>query len=409
MTTRAHTLLFFVFAIVSIPQLRGQVNPSDWEVLAFSSENLITGEIAARSIDADPESQWHTRWHDTRGSAAAEPPHSITVDMKRSHIVTALRYRARAHGEGGLPLEYVLELSSDGTRWDVAKKGAFEFRSRMSPHAVISLEQPAEARLFRLTILSLSDSGQAKEPGLVVGELEIASVDVPLMPTTLIPVRQSREWNYGGYDWAERHRALKAFNSNTHPQLVFLGDSITHRWGAEPTDVTPQTGTTVWKKYYGRRNAVSLGYGWDRVENMLWRIQNGELEDTDPKLVVVMAGTNNFEVNTPEEIALGVARLCEEIHLRKPRTSILLLAIFPRGRQGTFPELEEANRLLSHLGQRSYIAFKDISSAFLEEDSQLSEKVMPDLLHPSEDGYYRWARAIEADVSRVLNDTPISE
>ncbi len=97
-------------------------------------------------------------------------------------------------------------------------------------------------------------------------------------------------------------------------QLIFLGDSINHRWGAAPFDETPRTGQLVWQQYYGHRNALCLGYGWDRVENMLWRLQQGELSDTNPRLVVLMAGTNNFEVNSPEEIVAGVSAICDEIH-----------------------------------------------------------------------------------------------
>ena len=116
---------------------------------------------------------------------------------------------------------------------------------------------------------------------------------------------------------------------------------------------------------------------------MLWRLQHGELEDADPQLVVLMAGTNNLEVNTPEEIADGVAGLCEEIHRQKPQANILLLAIFPRGENRKNPELEETNRRLSKLGQRPYVTFKDIGNVFLNQQGELTREVMPDLLHPS--------------------------
>jgi beta-glucosidase len=279
----------------------------------------------------------------------------------------------------------------------------------MSPHAVVDLGEPVEARFLRFTVHSLQESKRLSESGLAVSEIDVATPDSPLTPTTLLPVPQSREWNYGGYNWLNRHWDLLAYTEIHRARLVFLGDSINHRWGAPPFDETPGTGQSVWQRYYGHRDALSLGYGWDRVENMLWRLQNGELSNTDPRLVVLMAGTNNFEVNSPSEIVSGVSAICEEIHRQKPDAVILLLAIFPRGASGTFPELQEANRLLAQLGERKHIEFRDIGSAFLTEEGELTRDVMPDLLHPSKEGYRRWARAIEEDVARILGDAPVTD
>ncbi|MFC1652183.1 GDSL-type esterase/lipase family protein [Planctomycetota bacterium] len=388
--------------------LFGHLDPSGWHVVEVSSENLITGELARCAIDGDPETQWHTQWHTPRDVEPAQPPHMITIDLGEAHLVKAVRYRARAHGEGGLPQVYSLELSSNTQSWATVASGTFTFGNLMSPHAVVTLNQAWKARFLRLTIFSLHNSDKSTEPGLVVGEIDVGTDQSPLVPTTLLPVPQSREWNYGGYVWLDRHRDLLAYAAVHKPRLVFLGDSITHRWGAPPLDDTMHTGQAVWNKYYRHRNAFSLGCGWDRLENMLWRLRQGELEETDPRLVVLMAGTNNLEVNSPQEIAAGIAELCDEIHRQKPTVQVLLLAIFPRGSNRNYRELNETNRLISAFGQREYITFKDIGEAFLNEQGQLSHEIMPDLLHPSAEGYRRWAIAIESHVARALNETPIA-
>ncbi len=357
-------LLLSCLALAVARVSSAQLDSSHWRILDVSSENVLTGEQVRGAIDGAPETQWHTQWHDARQTPPAEPPHVLTIDFQETHTVSEVRYRARAHGEGGLPKKYLLELSTDGAAWNRAADGEFRFRSQMSPHAIVKLEQPVQARYLRLTTESLHESAKSTEPGLVVGELDVATAENPLVPTTLLPVPQSREWNIGGYVWRDRHRDLLAYAARHKVRLVLLGDSITHRWGAPPHDSTPRTGEEVWNKFYGHRLALCLGYGWDRVENMLWRLQHGELEDADPQLVVLMAGTNNLEVNTPEEIADGVAGLCDEIHRQKPQASILLLAIFPRGENRKNPELEETNRRLSKLGQRPYVTFKDIGNVF---------------------------------------------
>jgi hypothetical protein len=97
-----------------------QLDPSPWRIVAASSENVVTGEHVRNAIDGDPETQWHTRWHAARDTEVAQPPHSITIDFAAEHPVRAVRYRSRAHGEGGLPKDFRLELSRDGQVWDLA-------------------------------------------------------------------------------------------------------------------------------------------------------------------------------------------------------------------------------------------------------------------------------------------------
>ena len=411
LATRLRRCSFLVSACFGLSPaiLLAQLDPGTWRIVAASSENVVTGEHARHAIDGDPETQWHTRWHAARDTEVALPPHSVTIDLMAEHPVHSVRYRSRAHGEGGLPKGFRLELSRDGQAWDLAAAGEFSFPGRMTPHAVIELEAPILASHLRLTVSSLHKSDRSREPGLVVAEIEVGTEGSPLLPTTITPIPQSREWNYGGYVWMRRHQDVLAYNATANAQLVFLGDSITHRWGARPFDSTVRTGQAVWEKYYGHRQATSLGYGWDRVENMLWRLRHGELSDTDPRLVVVMAGTNNIEVNTPSEIAAGVSVLCDEIHRQKPTATILLLAIFPRGGDASVQRrLTATNQRLSEIGDRPYVVFRDIGTAFLDEAGELTREVMPDLLHPGEEGYKRWAAAMEADVARILQDRPVA-
>ncbi|MCF7976175.1 MAG: discoidin domain-containing protein [Phycisphaerae bacterium] len=410
MNHRMSHLIRTMSALLLLPAVAlAHLDPSSWRIVDVSSDNLVTGEQAEHAIDGNPETQWHTQWHSARDVEAAKPPHFITIDFQASHPVSAIRVRARAHGEGGVPRQYTMELSPDGHTWRTVAEGNMAFRSTLNAHAVVTLAQPVPARFLRFTVVSVQPSDRQREPGLAVSEIDVATVKSPLVPTTLLPVPQSREWNYGGYVWRTRHQDLLTYAAEHRPRLIFLGDSITHRWGAEPCHVTPRTGQSIWTTYYGHRNAISLGYGWDRLENMLWRLQHGELTQTDPRLVVVMAGTNNLEVNTAREIALGVAGLCDEIHAQKPQARILLLAIFPRGSDyQTNTRLHQTNDLISKLGERDYIQFKDIGAVFLDAQGQVIQDLMPDSLHPNEAGYRLWAQAIESEVSLTLDDSPVT-
>lgn len=222
-------------------------------------------------------------------------------------------------------------------------------------------------------------------------------------PSTVIPVTQNRDWK--NYDWAARHRAILTRNYQQKPDLVFLGDSITHFWGGEPADAR-RRGPASWEKYFGRRNAVNLGYGWDRTENVLWRLQNGEIDNISPKVVVIMIGTNNAGINTADEIAAGIVAICQEIHLRLPQTRILLLGIFPRGAQPNpvRDKVAAVNARIAGLDGRLNLTYLDIGKVFLEPDGSISPAIMNDYLHPTEAGYERWAAAMEPVLKRLLGE-----
>jgi lysophospholipase L1-like esterase len=251
-----------------------------------------------------------------------------------------------------------------------------------------------KARAFSEDRKQHSDLAEAAFDAVVAG---------PRPPSTVVPVTQDRDWP--GYDWAKRHAAVCALVRERKPQIVFIGDSITHFFGGDPADWR-KTGEAIWKKYYGSRNALDLGFGWDRTENVLWRLRHGELDGASPRVAVVHIGTNNLGINKPDEIAAGIRAICDEIHARSPRTIILLMAIMPRGEKpdATRAKIGEVNKLLSLFGFDYGINFLDIGANFLSRDGTLSRDVMADFLHPTDKGYAIWAGAIEPTMKRLLGE-----
>lgn len=235
----------------------------------------------------------------------------------------------------------------------------------------------------------------------VTTSITASSESSPRKPSTLVPVTQNRDWRV--YDWAERHAACVALMKERKPEIVMLGDSITHFWGGEPISGR-RTGTNEWNRLFAGRRVVNLGYGWDRTENVLWRLMHGEFEDVEPEVVVVMIGTNNIGLNTPDEIAAGIEAICNEIHRRSKRTRILLLGIFPRGQKpdGARAKVTEVNERIAKLDGQSGVTFLDIGGKFLEADGSIAREVMYDFLHPSAKGYAIWADAMEPTLKKLL-------
>lgn len=199
--------------------------------------------------------------------------------------------------------------------------------------------------------------------------------------------------------WMSRHEDKLQEENRETAKLLFLGDSITQGWEA--------AGSDVWDGYYTPHGAYNLGYSGDRTENVLWRLQNGEVEGINPKLTVVMIGTNNtgHRQDPPECTTLGIEMILDELKERLPETRILLLAIFPRGETSNDPLRQlnkQINDRISELADDRRVFFLDINEAFLNEEGRLPEEVMPDKLHPNEHGYSLWAEAMDSTLRRLL-------
>lgn len=181
--------------------------------------------------------------------------------------------------------------------------------------------------------------------------------------------------------------------------LLFIGDSITQGW--------EKAGAPVWQKHYAQRNAFAIGFGGDRTENVLWRLQHGALDNMSPKLVVMMIGTNNtgHRHENPEFTAAGIKTLLAEVQQRLPESKILLLAVFPRDENpdGQLRKINNGvNDLIKDFADNKTIYFADINSVFLTKDGVLPKTIMPDLLHPNEQGYELWAKALEPQLKKLL-------
>jgi beta-glucosidase len=180
-----------------------------------------------------------------------------------------------------------------------------------------------------------------------------------------------------------------------------IGDSITQGWENE--------GKAVWEKYYAKRNAVNLGYGGDRTENVLWRLQHGEVDGISPKVAVLMIGTNNtgHRMEKPQYTAIGIRTILDELRTRLPETKILLLGVFPRDELPDTPMRKinnEINRMIVDYADDQHIFFLDIGREFLDADGKLSREVMPDVLHLNEASYATWANAMEPALQELFGE-----
>ena len=112
--------------------------------------------------------------------------------------------------------------------------------------------------------------------------------------------------------------------------IYFSGDSITRRWRA--TDY-PQF-LRNWNENFFGWNAANYGWGADTIQNILWRMQNGELEGVHPKVIVLLAGTNNVGPTGASDakvsdITRGIKALLDTVREKAPRATIIVMGMLP--------------------------------------------------------------------------------
>ena len=111
----------------------------------------------------------------------------------------------------------------------------------------------------------------------------------------------------------------------------------------------------------------NLGYGFDRIENVLWRVYHGELDGYKAEEVVLMIGTNNRQ--------------------RQPEAKIKVIGILPRRNQEE--RVRNLNLRIRQIAETGWYTFKNPGTKLLQEDGKINESLFSDGLHPNEEGYKR--------------------
>jgi len=198
--------------------------------------------------------------------------------------------------------------------------------------------------------------------------------------------------------WRDRDREKNNRLKEGNIDLAFIGDSITQGWEGN--------GKQVWESYYGARKAVNLGFGGDRTEHVIWRLTKGAWNQIKPKVAVLMIGTNNtgHKMQDPSQTAAGIERILNILKERSPKTKVLLLGVFPRGKaphdRGRVIN-QGINQIIRRLADNDRVHYMDLGDHFLQSDGDLPASIMPDALHLNEEGYRIWAEAMEPKLKEL--------
>lgn len=224
---------------------------------------------------------------------------------------------------------------------------------------------------------------------------------------------------------ARHDQKVKAISEQNY-EVALIGDSIAHTLGELGGKYDPMK--KVWSKHFDPLNAINLGHNGYRTEQILWNLQNGELNfKKSPKVAMLLIGTNNSDdrrfksVHTAEQIFSGTKAIVQTIKKHHPKTKILVLRIFPRGgdnEKGISPPTfnssakcietcRRAGTLTRQLADGKKVFWLDINKLFLNKSNEINTELMWDLLHPSPTGAEVWVSAVMPTIRKLLNNKPV--
>ena len=227
-----------------------------------------------------------------------------------------------------------------------------------------------------------------------------------MMPRSCIPCPKIEN---DAYDWYKRHDSRCALTKQNRYDLVFIGDSLTHFWLDEEGF---SHGVEVWREYYGKRKVFNLGFGFDRTQNVLWRLEHGELDGQSPKMIVLNIGTNQFSItpnysgDTGADAAEGIKAVIGKLRSMFPESELIVMAVLPRGTKEMHYQarIDAANAIVREfVRELPHTKFMDLSGQFTHPDGSLRKELYQGCLtHLTPAGYRIWAEALEPEIKRVI-------
>jgi lysophospholipase L1-like esterase len=226
-------------------------------------------------------------------------------------------------------------------------------------------------------------------------------------------------WPMRGYQMGADKPAPRTDKNSqhAHEQLVekakqggmdvyFIGDSITRRWGTK--DPQYREMLENWNTNFFGWNAGDFGWGADATQNILWRLEHGELDGVNPKIIVILAGINNVGTNPGGEekvadITRGLQAIVKVAQEKAPSAVIILTGIFPRNDNlAVIPELNQINDKLAKMADGKKIRYINVNDKLADKDGKLFPGMSRDRLHPTVKGYQIWADALKPIFTEIL-------
>ena len=185
--------------------------------------------------------------------------------------------------------------------------------------------------------------------------------------------------------WLNRRAEFARSAEMDRGAVVFLGDSITQGWGARLSSA------------FDGMQAANRGISGDTTRGMLIRLHEDVLS-LNPSAIVILAGTNDLEEGaSPEVIAGNLQLILAAIQKHNDKTPVVLSLVFPSSESKKRPadKIQQINNLYQQAVKANpQVTVVDTWTLFANEAGDAKAEEFPDLLHPNDQGYAKWAAAL---------------
>ena len=197
--------------------------------------------------------------------------------------------------------------------------------------------------------------------------------------------------------WFDQHKSFVDTAKSSSSNVLLIGDSIVSgllRY------------SRVWSKYFEPYDALNFGSPGDCVENVMWRVQHGELP-AQLEITVIHARTNNVDKHPVHDIASGIIQIASYILSKKPGSNVIITGLLPRDEKATSirrTKINAINHLLQHECQsQRNVTFLEPSEDWLQSNGDLRKQLYyRDFLHLVERGNSKFASWIQSAIERSM-------
>jgi lysophospholipase L1-like esterase len=212
-----------------------------------------------------------------------------------------------------------------------------------------------------------------------------SNLSIPETDESLPGAGPIRRYDWFKKLWLERRTAWVQRAAQDRDALVFLGDSITQGWGDD-----------LGGRFAGVKVA-NRGISGDTTRGVLIRLEQDVIA-LQPSGVVILIGTNDLEEGAdPETIAANLKLILAKLKAHNAKMPIVLCKVFPssESKKRSAEKIKKVNQLYAATVKGDVqITLIETWLLFANAQGDAKPEEFPDLLHPNQAGYVKWAAAL---------------
>ncbi len=223
-----------------------------------------------------------------------------------------------------------------------------------------------------------------------------ANIIIILLSIIMIEYSYAQDWaNLNHYKSKNEKLNLSTSNEN---RVVFMGNSITESWA------------NMCSEFFSGKPYINRGISGQTTAQMLIRFR-ADVIDLKPKVVVILAGTNDIAENTgPTTLKLISGNIFSMAELAKTNgIKVILSSVIPAydfpWRAGLNPseKIIKLNVLIKNYAVKNSIEYLDYFTPMVDKKNGLKDEYTYDGVHPNIKGYLLMAPLAEEEIRNVLN------